>query len=210
MVPPPPIEPALYLVDDDEAIRDSLAMRLAAEGWTAQAFASAIEFLDRLDPARLGCVIADIRMPSIDGLELMARLRGLGLDWPVIVISGHADVPLAVRAMRAGAIDLIEKPLDDAALIAAVRRGMGRAHAMALSAEDGRMAERIGRLTPRERDVLACLLAGSVNKVIASRLGISPRTVEIHRARVMDKIGARSLSDVVRAGLKAGVQPRID
>src|SRR6266568_2530592 len=203
-----PAEGCVYVVDDDEAVRDSLSALLDANGYTSRGFSSAQEFLAAAPTLRPGCVIADIRMPGMDGLEMQQRLIERALSFPLIVITGHGDVPLAVRAMKAGAMDFIEKPfaaeiiLNSAAAALARLAEPGDQDPLAATA-----TAKLALLTPREREVLQGLLAGLPNKSIAYDLAISPRTVEIHRARVMDKMGARSLSELVRMSLAAGVQP---
>ena len=201
-------ERRVYIVDDDEAVRHSLSVLLDARGYAARGFGSAPEFLALAPSLPLGCVIADIRMPEMDGIELQQRLIEHGLRFPLIVISGHGDVPLAVRAMKAGAIDFIEKPFAAQAildsLVVAFSRldGPGERDTETLTAR-----AKLALLSPREREVLEGLLAGLPNKSIAYDLAISPRTVEIHRARVMDKMGVRSLPELVRLALAAGVRP---
>jgi two-component system response regulator FixJ len=200
-------EPTIFIVDDDEAVRDSLQLLLQAAGFPQiGAYASSLQFLDAATPQPGDCLLLDVRMPDMDGLEVQAELNRRAIRLPVIVMTGHGDVPIAVRAMKAGAADFIEKPFQDDVLIASVRR------ALALSAETTRVSEevsetvrRLETLTAREREVLEGMVAGHPNKVIAHDLGISPRTVEIHRARVMDKMDARSLSALVRMSLAAGV-----
>src|SRR5215469_7250756 len=205
---PMPGEHHVYIVDDDEAVRHSLSVLLDARGYTARGFGSAPECLALAPSLPLGCVIADIRMPEMDGLELQQRLIEHGLKFPLIVISGHGDVPLAVRAMKAGAIDFIEKPFAAEAILDSIRMALSRLDAP--SAQDpsaAAAAAKLALLSARERDVLEGLVEGLPNKSIAYDLTISPRTVEIHRARVMDKMGARSLSELVRLALAAGVRP---
>jgi two-component system, LuxR family, response regulator FixJ len=203
-----PADRLAYVVDDDEAVRDSLSLLLDARGYTVRSFAAAAEFLTAAPTLRPGCLIADIRMPGMDGLELQQRLIERALRFPLIVITGHGDVPLAVRAMKAGAVDFIEKPfavdtiLNSAAVALARLAEPGGEDVLAAAA-----ATRLALLTPREREVLQGLLAGLPNKSIAYDMAISPRTVEIHRARVMDKMGARSLSELLRMSLAAGVLP---
>ena len=201
----------IYVVDDDEAVRDSLSLLLEARGYTVRSFASAGEFLNAAPSLRAGVLIADIRMPGMDGLELQQRLTERGLFFPLIVITGHGDVPLAVRAMKAGALDFIEKPFAAEIILNSASAALDR---LAEPREPNPLAAdaaaRLALLTPRERDVLEGLLAGLPNKSIAYDLAISPRTVEIHRARVMDKMGARSLSELVRLSLAAGMLPRQD
>jgi len=201
----------IYVVDDDEAVRDSLSLLLEARGHTVRSFASAREFLTAAPSLRPGCLIADIRMPEMDGLELQQRLIERALRFPLIVITGHGDVPLAVRTMKAGAIDFIEKPFAAETILSSAAAALAR---LAESGDRDPLAEtataKLALLTPREREVLQGLLAGLPNKSIAYDLAISPRTVEIHRARVMDKMGARSLSELIRMSLAAGVLPPVD
>ena len=196
----------VFVVDDDADVRDSLCALLESAGVAAEAYDSARAFLDAYQPERPGCLIADIRMPDMDGLELQEELNRRSGALPVIVVTGHADVPLAVRAMKAGAVDLIEKPYDDALLLASVRRALARAQSVReqVAVADAAKA-RIANLSARERQVLDLLVAGQPNKIIAYELDISPRTVEIHRAHVMEKMEAKSLSDLVRAAIAAGI-----
>ncbi|HXP04899.1 MAG: response regulator FixJ [Solirubrobacterales bacterium] len=199
----------VYIVDDDAAVRDSLSVLLDACGYQVRTFGLAQEFLDAASALPPGCLIADIRMPEMDGLELQRRLKERSLSFPTIVITGHGDVPLAVRAMKAGALDFIEKPYASQAILNSVAAALLR-----LRAPDERdpsavaATAKLDLLSPREREVLEGLLAGLPNKSIAYDLAISPRTVEIHRARVMDKMGARSLSELVRFALAAGVRTK--
>jgi len=204
-----PAERVVYVVDDDEAVRESLSALLEAKEHTVRTFGLARDFLAAAPTLRPGCLIADIRMPGMDGLELQRELTARSFTFPLIVITGHGDVPLAVRAMKAGAIDFIEKPFAMDAIMASVESALNR---LAETAEPDPLATtaaaRLALLSPREREVLQGLLAGLPNKSIAYDLAISPRTVEIHRARVMDKMGARSLSELIRMSLAAGLQPR--
>jgi two-component system, LuxR family, response regulator FixJ len=199
----------VYIVDDDEAVRDSLALLLAAQAYAVSSFASAQEFLAAAPSLPSGCLIADIRMPGMTGLELQRRLNQRALHFPTIVITGHGDVPLAVRAMKEGAIDFIEKPYAVEAILGGIELALARLderHPSEPAATEA--AARLALLTPREREVLEGLLAGLPNKSIAYDLAISPRTVEVHRARVMQKLRGRSLSEVIRLALAAGVSPR--
>jgi two-component system response regulator FixJ len=201
-------ESTVHIVDDDDAVRDSLSVLLESTGFAVATYASAEAFL-AAPAASGGCIVVDVRMPGMGGLELQEEVARRGSRIPVIVMTGHADVPLAVRAMKAGAFDFVEKPFDETALVAAVRRAcdLGREVARAAAAEAA-LDERLALLTPREREVLDALVAGKPNKIIAFELSISPRTVEIHRARVMEKMQARTLSDLVRMTLAAQARPK--
>jgi two-component system response regulator FixJ len=198
----------VYIVDDDDAVRESLSVLLEAKAYAVKSFASAPDFLTAAPSLPIGCLIVDIRMPDMDGLELQERLIERALRFPMIVITGHGDVPLAVRAMKAGAIDFIEKPFASDAILDSLGTALSRLAAPnERNPETAAAAAKLALLSPREREVLDGLLAGLPNKSIAYDLAISPRTVEIHRARVMDKMGARSLSELVRLALAAGVRP---
>ena len=201
-------EPLVYVVDDDEAVRESLAALLEARGYTVRTFELAGDFLAAAPTLRPGCLIADIRMPGMDGLELQQHLVERGFRFPLIVITGHGDVPLAVRAMKAGAGDFIEKPCSAEASRASIDAALARREAGSEDPRAAAAAARLALLSPREREVLQGLLAGLPNKSIAYDLAISPRTVEIHRARVIDKTGARSLSELIRTALAAGMQQK--
>ncbi len=197
-------EPTIAIIDDDDAVRNSLEALFMAEGFAVTAFASATAFLQT--DAALGCVITDMRMPEMSGLELLAALSRRADAPPVIMITGHGDVPLAVRAMRLGAVDFIEKPFDPGVLVARVRDVLRPAQPAAAPAKDA-IARHLALLTPREREVLEQLVIGRSNKAIGRELNISPRTVEVHRARVMEKMAASSLSELVRLALAAGIDP---
>jgi two-component system response regulator FixJ len=198
----------VYVVDDDDAVRDSLSVLLESKGYAVRSFGSAPEFLAVAPSLPVGCLIVDIRMPEMDGLELQQRLIEQNLGFPLIVITGHGDVPLAVQAMKAGAIDFIEKPFASETILHSLAAAFARlATRTGQDLAAGAVASKLNLLSPREREVLEGLLAGLPNKSIAHDLGISPRTVEIHRARVMDKMGARSLSELIRFALVADVQP---
>jgi two-component system response regulator FixJ len=195
-------EPRLiYVVDDDEAVRHSLGLLLQSAGHKVELFEAAGDALAAINSRRPTCIVTDIRMPEIDGLEFQRRLNESRVDIPVIVITGHADVPLAVRAMKAGAIDFIEKPFSDDLILASIDSAMSKARDVA----DPEIGKRLDSLTPREREVLELLVVGHPNKVIAFRLDISARTVENHRARVMEKMQVSSLSELVRVTIRAGV-----
>jgi two-component system, LuxR family, response regulator FixJ len=199
---------SIYVVDDDAAVRDSLSFRLRAEGYKTSTYASAREFLDTAPSLAPGCLLLDVRMPGLDGLELQKRLAERRLNFATIVITGHGDVPMAVRAMRAGAVDFIQKPFSDDDIVAALAIARRRLQHSSSRDRQEAAAARVALLSRREREVLEGLLAGLPNKTLAFELGISPRTVEIHRARVMDKMQARSLSGLVRMALNAEVEPR--
>jgi two-component system response regulator FixJ len=196
----------IHVIDDDAAMRDSLAFLLDVNGFEPQVYESADAFLKgtSVDVAR--CVVSDIRMPGMTGVELVKKLKGGGSTCPVILITGHGDVALAVEAMKAGAVDFIEKPFDDEALLGAIRSALevGEAEPGGNSARTEAEA-RLADLSPRERDVLQGLVAGKINKVIAHDLSISPRTVEVYRANLMAKTGARSMSELMRLALAAGL-----
>jgi two-component system response regulator FixJ len=198
-------KPKAHVIDDDDDALASLAFLLSTADLPVETYSSALAFL-AVAPQAAGVVVTDVRMPEMDGMELVRRLDALGVRLPVIVMTGHADVPLAVAAMKAGVVDFIEKPYDGEAMLAAIRTALAR-HGEK-SARDGERADfarRIEGLSPRERQVLDGLVAGKANKVIAHDLDISPRTVEIYRAHVMTKMQAQSLSELVRMALVAGV-----
>jgi two-component system response regulator FixJ len=193
----------ILIVDDDEAVRDSMRALMESAGFAVKVYASAKEFLNEKIPPD-SCLITDIRMPEMDGLELQEEINKRALDLPLVVMTGHGDVPLAVRAMKAGALDFVEKPFDDDLILASVRRALQIGHHERSRLAEAKAAQDlIALLTPRERSVLEKLVAGRSNKVAAYELGISPRTIEIHRANIMDKMHARSLSEVVRIAIAA-------
>jgi two-component system, LuxR family, response regulator FixJ len=199
---------SVYIVDDDEAVRDSLHVLLDAAGYETETFSCGPDFLDACDASFKGCVLLDVRMPKMNGLEVQERLQAIRPDLPVIIITGHGDIAMAVGAMKAGALDFVEKPFHEDTLLESIDDALkyakqsDREHAISADAQRS-----VARLTPRERDVLEQLVIGRPNKVIAYELGCSPRTVEIHRARIMEKTGARSLSHLVRLSLAAGIDP---
>jgi two-component system, LuxR family, response regulator FixJ len=199
----------VHVIDDDEALRESLIFLLRTAEIEARSYASAAAFLDALPLKGVTCVITDVRMPGLSGIDLLRRVKELGIEVPVIVITGHGDVPLAVEAMRYGAVDFLEKPFDDEILLQSVRAALRQqAGAAKRQSERAEIEGRLAALSPRERDVLGGLVAGRANKQIAFELGISPRTVEIYRANLMDKMQAGSLSELVRMALIAGVLVR--
>jgi FixJ family two-component response regulator len=194
----------VFVVDDDEAVRTSLRLLLKSVGLPVETFASAQEFLDQFDPGRAGCLVLDIRMPGMSGLELQQQLNDRHSIMPIVFITGHGDVPMAVEAMQAGAVDFIQKPFRDQDLIDRINRALEKDREMrsALRERD-EIRRRMSQLTPREREVLELVTQGKANKVIAGDLNVSQRTVEIHRARVMEKMGANSLAHLVRMVIEA-------
>ena len=204
---PAPAVRAVHVVDDDDAVRRALAMLFRSAGTPAETHASGLAFLEALpslSDGAVGCVLTDVRMPGLDGLELLRRLKQGGFRRPVVVMTAHGDVSTAVRAMKAGAVDFVEKPFDDEALLAAVEAALGSPQASGAARADD-AAERIAALSPREREVLDLLIAGKPNKLIARDLGLSPRTVEVHRARMMARLGVGSLAEAVRLAVHAEV-----
>ena len=200
-----PSESVVHVVDDDEAVRDSVAFLLRSAQIEVEIYESAVAFLGKAGGAT-GCVVTDVRMPEMSGIDLMRRLKELGITLPVIVMTGHGDVPLAVEAMKAGAVDFIEKPFNDETMLTAVRAALARGEAVGKrDAERAEIEQRLNSLSGREHEVLLGLVRGHPNKIIAHDLGISPRTVEIYRANVMTKMDAPSLSDLVRMALIAGI-----
>ncbi len=194
-----PRPPAVFIVDDDEAVRNSLRLLVKSVGLTATALVSAREFLETYDPQQPGCLVLDVRMPGMSGLELQQQLNLRGAVIPVIFITGHGDIPMAVEAMQQGAFDFLQKPFRDQDLIDRVQRALEKDRVnRAELTERSRIRERHEQLTPREREVLALVTSGKPNKGMAADLGRSQRTVEIHRARVMEKMGAASLAHLVR------------
>jgi two-component system response regulator FixJ len=204
----PENSPVAHIIDDDDALRDSLSFLLASADIPVATYTSASEFLEALPDIASGCVVTDIRMPGMNGMELLKHLKQGGSGLQVIVMTGHGDVPLAVEAMRLGAADFIEKPFDDEIFIASVRMAIARQReADQDQARKSDVQKKIESLSTRERQVLEGLVAGNPNKRIAYDLGISPRTVEIYRANLMTKMQAGSLSDLVRMALLAGSLP---
>jgi two-component system, LuxR family, response regulator FixJ len=192
----------VHVIDDDDAVRESLDFLLRSAGLSVQTYDSATSFLNAVSKIGAGCIITDVRMPGLSGMELLRRLQEMQVRLPVIVITGHGDVPLAVEAMKFGAVDFLEKPFDDDVLLASVRAALNRSEeSAAIESERAEIRGRIATLTQRERDVLEGLVAGHPNKVIAFKLEISPRTVEIYRANLMTKMKAGSLSELVRMAL---------
>ena len=198
----------VHVIDDDEAMRDSLGFMLDAAGLSSRSWGSALDFLASLEIVERGCIVTDVRMPEMTGLELVDRLKKERHPDPVIVITGHADVPLAVEAMKAGVVDFIEKPFDNQRLLSAVRTALANSRDAGIADDEGQeerrqIVERIDGLSARERQVLDGLVAGKANKIIAFDLEISPRTVEVYRAKVMTKMRAKSLPELVRMVIAA-------
>jgi len=195
----------VYVIDDDEAMRDSLDFLLGSAGFHVTLFESAHHFLDAVSSIEFGCVVSDVRMPGIDGIELLKRMKASHSAFPVVIMTGHGDVPLAVEAMKLGAVDFLEKPFEDDRLIgmidAALRQAESSARSEAVTLD---IAARIATLSPRERQVMDGLIAGLSNKLIAREYDISPRTIEVYRANVMTKMHAGSLSELVRLAIRAG------
>lgn len=190
----------VHLIDDDEDVRRALAFLLGTAGFAVKVYESAVSFLQRYEASASGCIVTDVRMPDMDGIQLLRRLNEMAVKLPVVIMTGHADVALAVEAMKSGAVDFIEKPFPDEKLLAAVRAALASQKSSGAGDAD-LIRSRLASLSPREREVLAGLLAGHPNKTIAYDLGLSPRTVEVHRANVMTKMAASSLSDLVRMAL---------
>ena len=202
----PPDKSIVHVIDDDEAVRQALAFQLGSAGIDVRTYESAVAFLQVAPTVRTGCIITDVRMPELSGIDLLRRLRELKHLVPVIVITAHGDIPLAVEAMRLGAMDFLEKPFEDEVLLASVRSALDKGDRdQKRQAERSTIEGRLAALSNRERDVLKGLVAGHANKQIAYDLGISPRTIENYRANLMIKMQAGSLSDLVRMALIAGI-----
>jgi RNA polymerase sigma factor (sigma-70 family) len=198
--------PTIFVVDDDDGMRSSLQWLLESEGLRVETFGSARDFLNSYYPGRAGCMLLDVRMHGMSGLELQEHLREQEIQIPVIIITGHGDVPMAVRAMKSGALDFIEKPFDDEKMLHAIRRALGIDKLRReRQADRANLAARLANLTPREHEVMLQVTDGKSNKEIANALGVSSKTVEAHRARVMEKMEARSLAELVRMVLAAGI-----
>jgi two-component system response regulator FixJ len=192
----------VHVIDDDDAARDSLAFLLRTAAMNVRTYASALAFLPAIQAQPQGCIVTDVRMPDMSGIDLLRRLRELNIELPVIVITGHGDIPLAVEAMKSGAVEFLEKPFDDDVILTAIRSALGRSREQgSRAAEKAEIMQRLTSLSQRERQVLDGLVAGLPNKTIAYDLGISPRTVEVYRANLMTKMDANSLSDLVRMAL---------
>jgi two-component system response regulator FixJ len=196
----------VYVIDDDEAMRDSLNFLLESAGFNVTLFESALKFLEALPGLDFGCVVSDVRMPGLDGIELLKRMKSGHNPFPIVIMTGHGDIPLAVEAMKLGAVDFLEKPFEDDRLIGMIEAAIRRAEPAAKSeAVTHDIAARIATLSPRERQVMDGLIAGLSNKLIARDHDISPRTIEVYRANVMTKMQANSLSELVRLAMRAGL-----
>ena len=196
----------VYVIDDDQAMRDSLSFLLEAAGFDVTLFESALKFLDALPELAFGCVVSDVRMPDLDGIELLKKMKTRPGAFPIIIMTGHGDIPLAVEAMKVGAIDFLEKPFEDDRLITMIEMAIRQAEPAAKSeALTQDIVARIATLSPRERQVMDGLIAGLSNKLIARDYDISPRTIEVYRANVMTKMQANSLSELVRLAMRAGM-----
>ncbi|MHB0770588.1 response regulator FixJ [Bradyrhizobium sp. 5.13L] len=196
----------VYVIDDDPAMRDSLNFLLDSAGFAVSLFDDALAFLEALPGLSFGCVLSDVRMPGLDGIELLKRMKAQQSPFPILIMTGHGDVPLAVEAMKLGAVDFLEKPFDDERLTAMIEAAIVQAEPTAKSeavAQD--IAARVASLSPRERQVMEGLIAGLSNKLIAREYDISPRTIEVYRANVMTKMQAGSLSELVRLAMRAGM-----
>lgn len=196
----------IYVIDDDDAMRDSLNFLLDSSGYSVTLFDNAQRFMDALPGLAFGCVVSDVRMPGIDGIELLKRMKAQHSPFPILIMTGHGDVPLAVEAMKLGAVDFLEKPFEDDRLIAMIETAIRQAEPAAKSEAIARdVAARVASLSPRERQVMEGLVAGLSNKLIARDYDISPRTIEVYRANVMTKMQAGSLSELVRLAMRAGM-----
>ncbi len=201
----------VFIVDDDASVRSALARLVRLAGWQAEACSSAREFIARYDPAQPGCLVLDVSMPEVDGLELQGQLHELGDPLPIVFLTGHADVAMSVAAMRAGAINFLTKPVNGRELVDAVREAMARdAEERRERAVHERARTRLASLSTREREVLERVVAGRLNKQIAAELGAAEKTIKVHRARVMEKMAAASLAELVRLAQLAGVPPAGD
>jgi two-component system response regulator FixJ len=201
-----PTKGKVYVIDDDEAMRDSLKFLLESADFSVMLFESALNFLDALPSLDFGCVVSDVRMPGLDGIELLKRMKAGHSTFPILIMTGHGDIPLAVEAMKLGAVDFLEKPFEDDRLIGMIEAAIRQAEPAAKSeAVTLAIAARIATLSPRERQVMEGLIAGLSNKLIARDYDISPRTIEVYRANVMTKMQANSLSELVRLAMRAGL-----
>lgn len=198
--------PTVFVIDDEASVRDALALFLDSEGLSVKTYETAQSFLNEYRSNFHGCMIVDIRMPAMSGLELQETLTGKGVNLPIIFLTGHGDVPMSAKAFKAGAMDFIEKPFNDEDLLASIRDAIAKDRALRqLRFQGARIVKRFSNLTPREKQVMQGVVAGKPNKVIAKELGVSPRTIDIHRSRVMQKMGARTLPDLVTMAAVADI-----
>lgn len=200
------VEQTVFIIDDEPDVRDALRLLVRSAGYHAEALASAREFLVGYRPSQQGCLVLDVRMPEMTGLELQQELKWRGIDIPIVFISGHGDIPMAVRAVQAGAVDFLEKPFNDDDLLERIQRALARdreQHEQAADRSD--VAARLAQLTPRERDVLTLLLEGAVNKIVARELDLSVRTVELHRAHILAKMSVDNVPQLIRLVLGSGI-----
>jgi len=199
--------PVVYVVDDDPSVRKSLERLLRSAGHDAKTFASALEFLETTHPDAPGCLVLDIKMPKVSGLELQDRLADKGISFPIIFITGHGTVPASVKALKAGAMDFLQKPFEERELLDAVSRGIEKHHRLRQEQSEMKtLRSRLEALTPREREVFLLVVTGMLNKQVAFDLGTTEKTIKVHRARVMEKMGAQSLADLVRFADKLGIR----
>jgi FixJ family two-component response regulator len=205
------VESIVHVIDDEDDVRQAVALLLRSVGLKAATYASAQEFLAQYRAGSPGCLVVDVRLPGMSGLELQERLAGAGITLPVIVMTGHGDIQMAVRAMRAGALDFIEKPFHDQALLDRIQEAIQRSmHLQDAAGERAELERRYASLTERERQIMAQIVDGRPNKLIADELGLSTRTVETHRAHIIEKMGAKSLSHLVRMAVAVTPAPRAD
>ncbi|HEX2831298.1 MAG TPA: response regulator [Burkholderiales bacterium] len=199
----------VFVIDDDDDARKGLSRLVRSAGWHVEDFGSAQAFLERLPYSGVGCVMLDVQMPGMTGPQLQDRMLESGVSLPIVYLTGHADVPMSVHAMKHGALDVLQKPADDAAIVQAIGAALAR-HELVAAADRERsdVYERIARLSPREREVMECVISGRLNKQIAGDLGITEKTVKAHRARVMEKLQTRSVAGLVRLCALAGIEPR--
>ncbi len=198
-------KPTVFIVDDDDRVRDAVGLLLESVKLPSVGFSSATDFLEAFDPRQPGCIVLDLRMPGMSGIELQSRLRAMGARIPIVFVTAHGDVPTAVEAVKAGAVDFIQKPFQDQTLLDMIHEALARDTEIRKAEGERRAIEaRLASLTPREREVMALVSGGKRNKAIARELGISQRTVEVHRSRVMEKMGVRSVSELVQMVLKTG------
>jgi FixJ family two-component response regulator len=202
-----PAKPAVYVVDDDPSVRVAMGRLLKSVGLTVKTFASARDFLEQATPERSGCLIVDLRMPGMGGLDLQDQLSARHVSLPVIFLTGYGTVPASVRAMKAGAVDFLEKPVDDQTLLDTVHKALERDREARLNqAEMQALQQRLALLTPREYEVLTFIISGRLNKQAAAALGTTEKTIKVHRARIMEKLQCASLAELVRLAEKAGIK----